>query len=618
MMRTYLQDLYDAVPFSIDEVRNREDWRHWRAGTLTALRTALGLERFPRKTPLKPRMVGVIDRGDFLMEKVVFESRPDFLMTASLYRPKKVAGRVPAVLCVHGHTMKGKTSDSVQARAVNYARAGWVALAVDATGHGERVHIGHRRTFAIVTTGLTLEGIQVWDNIRAVDYLLTRPEVDPGRIGISGCSGGGNQTMYTAAIDERIAVAVPVCSVSTLRGQIFTNNGIGCQCECVPDLMRHGLENAVVCALIAPRPLLVLSGTKDAVFPVTYTREANRHLARFYEAIGYPDRYAFIERRLPHGYQRPFRQVAHAWFDRWLNRRPRMVPYHEKGPGPLPAEAVWCFPDGRLPADSATIGSLAHDLGRKQVARLTVPATPAARSRLRRRIRDEVLGGFPEPGASIGATIALPADVAEPVPCVVLVREKPATRRWTHAGAFIKQGCAVAELDPRPLGADEHVSRAALVLGRPLVGMAAHDITRFVDDLETREDIDARRVSLWAEDLMALPALYALALDRRIAGATLVGLLSTYVSPTPVQHPTWTFARGLLKYADIEHLAALAAPRPLVIANPVGPDLKPISAGRLRRAFTAARGAYAGTRHLRLLAGDATTILKRALSLTRR
>jgi len=641
-MRAYLQKLYDAVPFSIDQVRNRRDWRRWRARTYPDLLKALGLERPPRKTPLRPRVVGVLDRKDYVVEKIVFETRPDFLMTSNLYRPKTVSARVPAVLCVHGHTMKGKTSEPMQLRSANYARAGWVALAVDATGHGERVHIGHRRTFAIVTTGMTLEGVQVWDNMRAVDYLLSRPEVDPNRIGITGCSGGGNQTMYTAAVDGRISVAVPVCSVSTLRGQIFTPNGIGCQCECVPDLMRYGLENATVCALIAPRPLLILSGTQDAVFPVKYTRTANEHLERFYEAIGHARRYGYVERRLPHGYHRPFRQAAHAWFDRWFNRRAAEAAHRERGPKPESPEDLWCFPDGKLPADSATLGSLAHAVAEKQAARLRVPPTAAGRSRLRSRIRDEVLGGFPdrapldalegratvrrgvvrqqvtlagEPGITIQARISRPARAGRRVPCVVLVRAKPTRTRWRHAGAFLEKGFAVAELDVRPTGDDEHASRAALVLGRPLVGMAAYDITRFVDYLETQAHIDARRVSLWAERLMTLPALYAFALDGRIAGATLVAMLSTYVAAAPVQHPTWTFARGLLKHADIDHLAALSAPRALVIAGPLGPDLAPLCGGRLRGAFAAARRAYAKTRKLRILAGDAEAALKTAMRL---
>ena len=217
MMRSYMQRLYDSVDFSIDAVRRRSDWPAWRKRTLADLRRSLGLERFPPRTPLRARVVDVSDRDGYVLERVVFETRPGFLMTANLYRPKHPAGRVPAVLCVHGHTMKGKTSEAMQVRSINYARAGWVALALDATGHGERVHIGHRRTFAIVTAGMTLEGVQVWDNMRGIDYLRSRPEVDPERIGITGCSGGGNQTMYTAAVDEKTNRPTPNSRITRIR-----------------------------------------------------------------------------------------------------------------------------------------------------------------------------------------------------------------------------------------------------------------------------------------------------------------------------------------------------------------------------------------------------------------
>ena len=633
MMRAYMQNLYDAVPFSIDAVATKAQWQAWRTRTMTDLRATLGLEQFPKRTPLNVREGVTLDRQGYTVQMIRFETRPNFLMAANLYRPKGLKGRAPGILCVHGHTMAGKAAQSVQTRCINFVRAGWVVLAVDATGHGERQHIGHRRTFAIVTTGMTLEGVQVWDNMRCVDYLLSRPDVDPKRIVMTGASGGGNQTMYTAAIDDRIALAAPVASVSTLRGQIFTNNGIGCQCECIPNLMRTGLENAVVSGLIAPRPLLQVNDKRDPVFPYKYAGEASKHIARFYEAVGCGDRYELATisaRRNWHGYHGLARGAAQRWLDRRLNNLDAPRPFREKTPVLELDQDLFCFPAGRLPADSETLGTLAYDLAASQVKKLRVPKTNAAKAKLRGRIRDDVLGGFPppcpldaretapvtregvtrwgvtlapEPGITITARLRRKADADGPGPCVVVVRPKPTPRYWEHSQAWLDQGYIVAELDTRPLGGDEHVSRAALVFGRPLVGMGAYDITRFVDYLADRDGIDPDRIVLWADDLMALAALYALALDTRIAGGTLTGLLTTYVSPTPVQHPTWTFASGLLKHADIEHLAALVAPRDLTIAGPVGPDLRPVPKRRLPRVFAVTRRAYAGTRTLRITAG---------------
>ena len=132
----------------------------------------------------------------------------------------------------------------------------------------------------------------------------------------------------------------------------------------------------------------------------------------------------------------------------------------------------------------------------------------------------------------------------------------------------------MVEFVPRPLG-DDHVNRAALVLGRPMVGMAAYDITRLIDCLAERPTIDPNRIALWTDGPMTLPALYALALDERIAGATLIGPLSTYVTLRPVPQPLWTVAPGLLRYADIDHLVALVAPRALTLSDPLGPDFAP-------------------------------------------
>jgi cephalosporin-C deacetylase-like acetyl esterase len=634
MMHTYLQNLYDAVPFSMDAVQNEAGWKAWRTTTRANLLKVLGLDPFPDQTPLNPRVVGTLDRTGYVIEKVVFETRPNFLMTANLYRRKDLAGRAPAVLCVHGHTKDGKTSGSEQIRAVNYARAGWIALVVDATGHGERTHIGHRRTWSIITTGMSVEGVQVWDNMRCVDYLLSRPEVDPKRIAISGCSGGGNQTMYTAAVDERLMCAVPVCSLSTLRGQIYTHNGIGCQCETIPNLMRYGLENAVVCGLIAPRALRNVSDERDPVFPIQYTRDAKKHIERFYAAIGYADRYTMAETRARqnfHGYHGLARREAHQWLDKWFNGRADEPTFVEPDTPQELAQDLFCFPGGDLPRDSATLASLAFALARKQVAQLSVPKTVESKSRLRTQIRDEVLGGWPErcpldardtapvtrdgalrwgttfttePGLLLNAIIDVPENAKGPVPCVVYVRVAERKEPWAQTPALLAKGVAVVELDVRSVG-DDHDGFAAVAFGRPLVGMAAYDISRLIDYLSARPEIDTQRISLWAEDLAALPALYALALDERLAGGTLVGLLATYVSPTCIQQPMWTFASNLLKYADVEHLAGLVAPRPLTLVNPVGPNLAALDAQALAAALPAARAAYGPAGDLKVLAGDA-------------
>jgi len=131
------------------------------------------------------------------------------LTTALLEAPKAGGRKSPAVLFPHGHWPHGRFQPEIQARAIGLSRLGYVVLTLDKYGYGERKFTGHHEAFYLLPSGLTLEGLQIWDNMRAVDYLLTRADVDPERIGITGASGGGNQTMYTAALDTRIAAGAP-------------------------------------------------------------------------------------------------------------------------------------------------------------------------------------------------------------------------------------------------------------------------------------------------------------------------------------------------------------------------------------------------------------------------
>src|SRR5207245_300928 len=201
------------------------------------------------------------------VEKLVFQSRPDVWVTANAYVPEPGAGKLPAVLVVHGHWAGARRDPVVQARCLGLVKLGFFVLAVDAFGAGERytkpalgTYHGALYGSTLWPTGQTLLGMQVYDNRRAVDYLLTRPEVDGSRLGITGASGGGNQSMYAGALDERFAAVVPVCSVGTF--QAYLRAGC-CVCEVLPGALRFEEEGDVL-ALVAPRPRLVISAAQAA------------------------------------------------------------------------------------------------------------------------------------------------------------------------------------------------------------------------------------------------------------------------------------------------------------------------------------------------------------------
>jgi hypothetical protein len=267
-----------------------QDWTARRPQVKKALRKAIGLESLPERTPLNARVVGAHDMGDYVIENVLFESRPGFPVPANLYRPKgPTKEKRAAVVCPNGHILAaGKANRQVQARCIKLAKMGFVVLNYDAIGQGERLisgNIHHEAGYALLPLGETIAGWMVWDTIRAIDYLVSLPGVDPSRIGVTGNSGGGLNTLYAAALDDRVAVA-------TVAGYVFQFNnwmkyaGAHGTCSMLPGLYR-GMEWFEIGGLIAPRPLLMLQGERDADFPISVARKAGRSTEALYGLLGH-------------------------------------------------------------------------------------------------------------------------------------------------------------------------------------------------------------------------------------------------------------------------------------------------------------------------------------------
>ncbi len=205
---------------------NRREWDQRRTKLRQSMLDAMG--PFPEKPcDLSPQFQGLLERDGYRIERLVFQSRPDVWVTANAYVPNAGKGKLPAVLVVHGHWAMARRDPVVQARCLGLVKLGFFILAVDAFGSGERytqpapgTYHGALYGSTLWPVGQTLLGMQVYDNRRAVDYLLTRREVDGERLGITGASGGGNQSMYAGALDERLKVVVPVCSVGTYQAYL--------------------------------------------------------------------------------------------------------------------------------------------------------------------------------------------------------------------------------------------------------------------------------------------------------------------------------------------------------------------------------------------------------------
>lgn len=316
------------------------------------IRVALGIWPEPSRTPLNPVVYGAVDRPEYTVEKVFFESMPGFYVTGNLYRPKNFQGRRPGVLCPHGHWPDGRFMDvegkefketlssgaeqfeaaahsPLQARCVQLARMGCVVFHYDMLGYADSVQISMELAHkfakqrpemnAVAGWGLfspqaeshaqSVLGLQIWNGVRAIDFLSALPDVDPARIGVTGASGGGTQTMLLSAIDPRITASFPAVMVSTaMQG--------GCTCENA-SLLRIGTGNVEFAALFAPRPMGMTAAndwTKE--MPAKGFPELQRHWAM----LGAPEAVQLTAlTQFPHNYNGVSRAAMYAWFNRYLN-----------------------------------------------------------------------------------------------------------------------------------------------------------------------------------------------------------------------------------------------------------------------------------------------------------
>jgi hypothetical protein len=338
--------------------KDKAEWERRAKALREQVLVSQGLWPLPEKTPLHPVIHGKIDRGEYTVEKVYFQSLPGLYVTGNLYRPKETHGRkVPGVLCPHGHWENGRfyenseagagreieigaegTMESarypLQARCAMLARMGCVVFHYDMIGNADSRQIAHREGFTDADAILRLQsfmGLQTWNSVRSLDFLLSLPEVDPERIGVTGASGGGTQTMLLDAVDGRPALAFPAVMVSeAMQG--------GCVCENSP-LLRVGTNNVEFAALFAPRPQ-GMTGAND------WTREIETkglpELKGVYGLYGAAD--AVTAKYFP--FDHNYNQVSREMMYNWVNRHFRLgweEPVKEKPFEPIPPKdlSVW-------------------------------------------------------------------------------------------------------------------------------------------------------------------------------------------------------------------------------------------------------------------------------------
>lgn len=316
------------------DIHSRADWEKRAPEYRRELREMLGLDPWPERTPLKPVITGTINHGDFKVEKLYFQSLPDLYVTANLYLPETITNQLPAILyvCGHGPSKKNGVSFgnkvSYQHHGAWLARQGYVCLLIDTVqlGEIEGIHHGTYREgmWWWNSRGYTPAGVETWNSIRAIDYLQSRPEVDPERIGMTGRSGGGAYTWWTAAIDERVKVAAPIAGITDLHNHVVDGTVEG-HCDCMFMVNTYRWDYPQVAALVAPRPLMIGNTDRDTIFPLDGVERLHRQVARIYKLLNAETNLTLLITEGPHHDSQELRVPVMHWFNRFLKGEDPLV-----------------------------------------------------------------------------------------------------------------------------------------------------------------------------------------------------------------------------------------------------------------------------------------------------
>lgn len=540
------------------------------------LLSVLGLDPLPERTPLNARVLGCIEKDDYTIEKVAFESRPNHVIPALLYLPKPNTGRVPAIVSAIGHWSHGKSSKAPQRRAIGLVKRGYAVLAVEACYAYERGIPGNTEGFEPLVAGGCVAGHMVWDIMRAVDYLETRPDIDASRLGITGASGGGLQTFYAGAVDERFDVVMPAVALWPMH-ELAVNAYYSAD-NWVPGISRLG-GMSVLIGLTAPRGMLVMNMDQD--YATSYACEVMVNAARpYYTLLGAENRLLHTIGKGPHDYTKQMRETTYAFVDRWLKGTGDGLPVSEEDfESELFDEAdpaLFVFPGGKIPTENA---ATVQDIWLEQ-AKLVRSRLPAHPRQLPQKLRDLLhMPPLEEPNVSEtegGFLITTDPGVHAAVACLGTGRRAIVWLGDSDLDTELKrpevqalsQHASVFVLEPRGAGMpnEMHILRhATIVLGRPICSLWAYDVLCLVDYLARERGFDVIAVAGSGKE-SGLACVLATLLDKRIRCAGIDGLFSSFVQLVGYSNVAPQIP-GILKITDIEHLVAAAGKNRIALNN---------------------------------------------------
>lgn len=656
---------YDIRDKEIAKLKTRNDWIGRQKIVKEKLMKLVG--PFPEKTPLNPRITGIIKKDGYRVEKIVYESMPGFYVTGCLYIPDRIKEKAPAILNVCGHNPDALRMGLYQVINYNLVKKGIIILAIDPPGQGEHVqYFDPKINFSsigytviehcyfnnqLLLSGSSAARYFIWDGIRAIDYLVSRKDVDPDRIGVTGWSGGGTITSYLSAFDERVKVSVP-CSWSTTNKRLLETKGIQDGESSFIHAVANGITFEDLLEVRAPKPTLMTFTSRDEYLTIQTADEAFSEAKITYKAFGQEDNLQLAEDDSKHWITPKIRLAMYSFFMKHFN-----IPGDptEEEAEILSPEELKVTPTGQISTSFG--GEMIFDVSKKETAKL-VENLVKSRQDIEKhlsevKVKAKEISGFIAPastdepsllngryqreGYSVGKYIIM-GEGDYPIPILLFVPDDntvkhPALVYLHPAGKIteakpggdieklVKKGYVVAAIDVLGIGetkntvanrqgtADAGVT--AVLVGRSVVGIQAADIIRAVNYLKGRDDVDNTKVGAIGINEMCIPLMHAAAFDPSINSIVLIGSPISYrtiamnrfykVGLTPTQNKgtglpyemdfSSTIA-GVLTAYDLPDLIGSIAPRKVLLAGLKDQLLEPASEALINEEMEFPRAAY--------------------------
>ncbi|QDT94885.1 alpha/beta hydrolase family protein [Gimesia aquarii] len=581
----------------LDSLKTKADAEEYVQSVQKRIREAFGPN--PERTPLNARITKTTERDTYRIENIIIESRPGFLVTANLYIPKGITKPIPGVVGTCGHSHNGKAETAYQSFAQGLARKGYVVLIYDPIGQGERIQYSGDDLKSTIGVGVrehlhggnqqflvgeNLAMWRAWDGIRALDYLLTRKEVDPKQVGVTGNSGGGTMTTWLCGVEPRWTMAAPSCFVTTFRRNM--ENELPADTEqCPPKVLALELDHADFLAAQAPNPVRILSKERD-FFDVRGAREAYLRLKRLYRLLGKEENISLFIGPTYHGYSQENREAMYEWFNQATgasneSKEPKLI--IEKD------ETLWCTPKGSV-ADAGSKPMHVFTAERSQeLAKQRKPKSGAAlKSVVAEALRLKHIDGVPDyrilrnrggKNYPLKYSITYAVETEPGIQAVVYrvsderlysrppqntgklatlyvshissdaeLREEPLLKKASKEKESILYTCDVRGIGESlpdttnansfftPYGSDYFYAAHAVMLDEPYIGQKTFDVLRVLEWLKANGHTE---IHLIGRGWGALPATFAALFSPQVKQVTLKNALTSFSDIAETEHYHW-------------------------------------------------------------------------------